>query len=85
MCSSSTCFPASLSRGLSVPGVKEEGVFLIFSLGVGIAANVLVVTALWSIGELYFLFVLPILAGGIAIAGFRRANLADREICRECF
>jgi hypothetical protein len=68
-----------------LPGVKEEGVFLIFSLGVGIAANVLVVTALWSIGELYFLFVLPILAGGIAIAGFRRANLADREIGRNAF
>ena len=65
--------------------MKEEGVFLIFSLGVGIAANVLVVTALWSIGELYFLFVLPIFAGGIAIAGFRRANLADREICRNAF
>ena len=69
--------PGFVITRLILPGAKEAAVFLIFSLAVGIAANVLVVTALWSVGELHFLFLLPILAGGIAITGFGRANLTE--------
>jgi hypothetical protein len=78
--------PGFVITRLILPGVKEEGVFLIFSLGMGMAANVLVATALWSVGELHLLFVLPILAGVIAIIGLRRANptefFADRGVGR---
>ena len=56
---------------------SEPAVYLIFSLGVGMLTNVLVVTVLWAIGQSYLLFMLPILAGGTVIVRLRRANLTE--------
>lgn len=70
--------PGMAITRLFFPGAKEVGVYLIFSLAVGMVANVLAVTALWSIGLLSLLFLLPILAIGLAIVRLRRLGAAER-------
>jgi hypothetical protein len=69
--------PGFVVTRLILPRAKEGGVYLIFSLGIGILTNALAITALWSIGQLYFLFMLPVLAGGIAIMRLSRVSLTE--------
>ena len=81
--------PGFVVTRLILPGAKEGGVYLIFSLGIGIITNALAITVLWSIGQLYFLFMLPVLAGGIAIMRVRKVSLteqfADQKVERKGF
>jgi hypothetical protein len=70
--------PGLVITRLFLPGVKEVGVYLIFSLAIGMVANVLAVTALWSVGLLSLLFMLPMLAIGLAIIRLRRLDTAER-------
>jgi hypothetical protein len=61
-----------------LPGVKEAGVYLAFSLAVGIVTNILAVTLLWVAGMLQYLFLLPALAGVLAIVRLRRSNHSEQ-------
>jgi hypothetical protein len=69
--------PGLVIARLILPEAKEPGVYLIFSLGFGIAINALTVTVLWSVGQLLFLFMLPAVAGGFLVTGFHRLRLSD--------
>jgi hypothetical protein len=81
--------PGLVVARLILPGAREGGVYLIFSLGIGIITNALAVTTLWSIGQSHFLFMLPVLAGGIAIMRLRGVSLtelfADQKVERNDF
>lgn len=57
-----------------LPGVKEAGVYVAFSLAVGIATNILVVTLLWVAGMLQYLFLLPAFAGALGIVRLCRSK-----------
>ena len=69
--------PGLVIAPLILPGAKEAGVYVIFSLGFGIAINALTITVLWSVGQLSFLFMLPAVAGGVLVTGFRRLHYSD--------
>jgi hypothetical protein len=69
--------PGLVVARLILPGAKEGGVYLIFSVGIGILTNALAVTMLWAIGQLYFLFMLPVLISGLGLICFRRLNLQE--------
>jgi len=67
-------FPGLVLCRLFLPNATEAGVYFAFSLGVGIVANVLTLTLLWPFGRLSLLFLLPIVAGGIAIVRSYRSD-----------
>ena len=69
--------PGLVVARLILPRAEEAGVYLIFSLGFGIAINALTVTVLWSVGQLSFLFMLPAVAAGVLVTGFRRLHFSD--------
>jgi hypothetical protein len=56
-----------------LPEVREAGVYLAFSLAVGVVTNILLVTLLWVAGLLQYLFLLPFFAGVLGLVNLRRS------------
>lgn len=70
-------FPGLVLCRLFLPDATEVGVYFAFSLGIGIVANVFTLTLLWPFGRLSLIFLLPVVASGIAILRFYRSNSAE--------
>jgi len=70
-------FPGVVFCRYFLPGAKEAGVYLSFSLAVGIVTNILAVTLLWIAGMLQYLFLLPALAGVLGILRLCRSNPSE--------
>ncbi|MBR1277685.1 hypothetical protein [Bradyrhizobium sp. AUGA SZCCT0283] len=66
--------PGAVISRYFLPGARELGVYLAFSLAVGIVTNILVVTLLWAVAMLQYLFLLPVFAGALGIARLRRSS-----------
>jgi hypothetical protein len=66
---------AVISRYL-LPGAREPGIYLAFSLGIGIVTNILAVTLLWVTGMLQYLLLLPALACILGALRLRRLSLS---------
>ena len=69
--------PGLLAAGLLLPRLNRPGVFLTFSLALGIVVHLLVLIPLWAIGGIALMPVLPIAAAAALIAGFRRLAFLD--------
>jgi hypothetical protein len=70
-------FPGLVLCRLFLPNATEAGVYFAFSLGIGVVANVLTVTLLWPFGRLSLLFLLPIVASGIAMVRLYRSDSVE--------